>query len=582
MTAFSFILGVLPLLIATGAGSGSRKALGTAVFGGMSLATVLGVIWIPVFYVMVQKLRDPRMPQPAGDSGGGAGRPRHKEGEREVPRDGAEPATGAARSLGALALAALLIAGGCTTVGPDYTPPETPMPSGAPMPDAWHAAAMEGLEEGEANLQQWWTAFQDPMLDDLIERARQQNLDIRLALARVQEARAIYGVATGDRLPVIDATGAAGVDRANDAGLPEAFSSETLGVLSVGVDARWEIDVFGRIARNIESALASYEASIESYRDVLVSLFSEVAFAYVDVRALQDRIRFAQANIESQQNSLQLTRDRFSAGLTSRLDVAQAESNLADTQARVPQLEQQLEFAYNRLAVLLAQPPGALSAELSVEAGIPLPPDEITRGIPADLLRQRPDIRRAERILAAQTAQIGVATADLYPTFSLTGMFTFGLATGDGNTTGYGWNILPGFRWNLFDRERIHNRVRAQEAVTEQTFVAYEQTVLAALEDVEDAMIAYAKERERLARLTEAVDASQRAVELVRTQYLSGLTNFQNVLDSQRTLFQLQDQLAASEGAAVQNLVLLYRALGGGWDPSETVEAIAAQGGDGR
>ncbi|MGD8329363.1 MAG: efflux transporter outer membrane subunit, partial [Acidobacteriota bacterium] len=486
---------------------------------------------------------------------------------------GPKPKGGAARALGALAATLLLIGVGCTKVGPDYAPPERPLPDATAIPDAWHTQAVEGLEDGQSHLQQWWASLEDPMLDSLIERAYDQNLDIRLAVARIQEARALYGVATGDRLPVIDANGAAGMSRTNEAGLSVDIEPDTLAVLDVGVDARWEIDVFGRIARNIESAAASYQATVESYRDVLVSLFSEVALAYIDVRSLQDRIRFAQSNIQAQENSLQLTRDRFAAGLTSRLDVAQAESNLADTQARIPQLRQQLEFAYNRLAVLLAQPPGTLSAELAAPGAIPDPPVQITRGIPADLLRQRPDIRQAERILAAQTAQIGVATADLYPTFSLTGAFTFGLASGDGNTTGFGWNILPGFRWNLFDRERIRNRIRATEAVTEQALVAYEQTVLGALEDVEDAMVAYANEQERRARLFEAVDASQRAVDLVRTQYLSGLTNFQNVLDSQRTLFQLQDQLATSEGIVVQNLVLLYRALGGGWEIPDLVTA---------
>ncbi len=571
MTAFSFILGVIPLLIASGAGSGSRKALGTAVFGGMVLATILGVVWIPVFYVVVQKLRDRRMPHPeggpredtpgdksgAGASGGG------------INPAGPEPATGAARAMGALVLALLLVGTGCATVGPDYARPETPMPDGSPLPDAWHMQAMEGLEDGEATLQQWWTSFNDPQLDNLMTRARQSNLDISLALARIQEARALYGVATGDRMPVIDTSGNAGVARQNEAGLPPEIGVQTNALLTVGIDASWEIDVFGRIARNIESALASYEASVETYRDVLVSLFAEVAFNYVDVRALQDRIEYAMENIVAQEASLQLTRDRFAAGLTSGLDVAQAESNLADTRARVPPLEQQLDFSLNRLAILLAVPPGALDTELRNDADIPMPPDEVTRGIPADLMRQRPDIRRAERILAAQTAQIGVATADLYPTFSLTGLFTFGLVSGDGNTTGFGWNILPGFRWNLFDRERIHNSIRAIEAVTDQAYVSYEQTVLAALEDVENSMVAYAREQQRRMQLREAVEASQRAVDLVRTQYLSGLTNFQNVLDSQRTLFQLQDQLAQSEGVVVQNLVLLYRALGGGWELSD-------------
>ena len=274
MTTFSFILGVIPLVVATGAGSGSRTALGTAVFGGMSMATVLGVIFIPVFYVVVQKLRDRSMPQPEGGPNGAE--PAGGEPGEDTPGGGPDtilagdsdggidpaPATGAARAMGVFVLALLLVGTGCATGGPDYARPATPMPDGAPMPDAWHMQAMEGLEEGEATLQRWWTSFNDPQLDDLMTRARRSNLDISLALARIQEARALYGVATGDRMPVIDTSGSAGVTRLNEAGLPAAFDVETNAVLTVGVDASWEIDVFGRIARNIESALASYEASV--------------------------------------------------------------------------------------------------------------------------------------------------------------------------------------------------------------------------------------------------------------------------------------------------------------------------------
>ncbi len=456
-------------------------------------------------------------------------------------------------------------------VGPDYVKPESPMPDGAPAPDAWHTAATAGMAEGNAPLQTWWSVFNDPTLNGLMGRAGAQNLDISQALARIQEARAFIGVVSGNRLPVIDITGQVPVANTGDAAVPELFPVDTTVLMSVGVGASWEIDVFGRVARGIESAVAGYDAAIEDYRDVMVSLYAEVAFGYVEVRALQDRIRFAMSNIESQRDSLQLTRDRFAAGLTSRLDVAQAEQNLYDSEATIPPLEQGLQFALNRLALLLALPPGSLDEELGVEANIPIPPDEVAVGIPIDLMRQRPDIRRAERILASQTAQIGVATADLYPSFSLSGALTFDVGN-IGDTTGFGWNFLPGFRWNLFDRERIHNRVRVEEAVTEQAFLAYEQTMLGALEDVENSMIAYAKEQERRAHLTTAVDASSRAVELVRTQYLAGLTNFQNLLDTQRSLLTLQDQLAASEGIVVQNLISLYRALGGGWDPTLPVE----------
>ena len=467
-----------------------------------------------------------------------------------------------------LASLALVLAGACK-VGPDYAPPPTPLPNAAPMPDRWNAEATMGLESGEARLQTWWHVFDDPTLESLVERAQLQNLDLKQAVARVREARAFVGVARGDRMPAVDALAEGNVGKTSDASVPQAPEGgfQTAGLFSTGVDASWEIDVFGRLARNIEAAEAGYEASVEDYRDVLVSLLAEVALAYVDVRSLQQRLDFARSNVTSQRESLQLTRDRFNAGLTSALDVAQAESNLGDTEATIPQLEQALGFALNRLAVLLATTPGALDDELSRAGSIPEPPAAVGVGIPAELVRQRPDVRGAERLLASQTARIGVATADLYPRFSLFGFFSFD-AGNVGDSTGVGWSLVPGVRFNLFDRERIRSRVRVEEARAEQTFLAYEQTVLRALEDVENAMIAYAKERERRERLVEAVDATERSVELVRTQYLSGLTNFQNVLDSQRSLFRLQDQLATSEGLQIQNLIVLYRALGGGWDPN--------------
>jgi NodT family efflux transporter outer membrane factor (OMF) lipoprotein len=461
-------------------------------------------------------------------------------------------------------------------VGPDYEKP-SPLPNDQPLPDAWHNAAVLGVSSGEADLQTWWTVLGDQTLEELLQRAALENLSLRQAIARIAEARAFVGVARGERMPVVDATGNVNVGQQSEATLPVVLpgATDATTLLSIGVDAAWEMDIFGKFARNIESTEAGFEGSVEDYRDVLVSLLAEVALAYVDVRAFQRRIELARANVEAQRESLQLTRDRFDAGLTSALDVAQAESNLGDTESTIPRLEQSLEFALNRLAVLVAVAPGSLHQDLAAGAGVPATPSSIAVGIPANVMRQRPDIRAAERFLAAQTAQIGVATADLYPRFSLRGFFTFNWGNVGDESTGTGWSLIPGFSWNLFDRGRIRARVQVEEARTQQAFLAYEQTVLVALEDVENAMVAYFKEQERRDRLTEAVDAAERSVELVRTQYLSGLTNFQNVLDSQRSLFRFQDQLAESEGLTVQNLILLYRSLGGGWDvDAQAVPAV--------
>jgi NodT family efflux transporter outer membrane factor (OMF) lipoprotein len=461
---------------------------------------------------------------------------------------------------------------GCITAGPDYVEPELE------TPDAWHTAATEGLAEGEASLQTWWKVFENPQLDSLIERALESNLSLELALWRVEEARALRGVAAGARVPQVDFSGESSRSEPSDKGAlgdlapPGGFDAQNLHDYNIG--AVWELDLFGRIRRSVESADASLQASVEDYRDVLVSLLAEVALNYVDVRSLQERIQLANANVEAQLETLGLTQDRFKTGLVSALDVAQAESNLANTESLIPTLETQLQLALNRLAVLLGQAPGAVHAELEEVHPLPSEPQDVTVGLPANLLRQRPDVRRAERQLAAQTARVGVATADLYPTFSLGG-FLGVQATSSGDLTSSDsltWGVGLPIRWNLFAGGRIRSQIRAEEARTEQAMLAYELTVLFALEETEGAMVAYENEQIRRSLLARSVDATERSLELVLTQYRAGLTDFQNVLDTQRTLLNRQDDLAASRGQVVRNLIALYRSLGGGWTPTEEPE----------
>jgi NodT family efflux transporter outer membrane factor (OMF) lipoprotein len=436
------------------------------------------------------------------------------------------------------------------------------------MPDVWATKAAEGVAEGDASAQTWWETLGDPALVDLLKRAETANLDLQVAVARIREARASYRIATGEWFPDVNAEGSA---------TTQELSESSFGVLggdrfesyTVGAGLTWEIDVFGRIRRSVESATASVEASVEDYRDVLVILLAEVGLNYVDAITLRARIDLAEENVQAQKESVQLTEDRFAAGLTSALDVAQAESNLANTEAGIPRLESQLNAALNRIAVLLGENPGSVHDELLRQTDLPRPPAEVVVGIPADVVRQRPDIRRAERDLAAQTARIGVATADLYPRFSITGFLgydagsTGDLVDGDSAT----WNVGLPFFSHLFDRGRTRGRIQIEEARTDQLLAAYKLTVLVALEEVEDALVFYAKEKVRRDRLARAVDATQRSVDLVRTQYKTGLTDFQNVLDSERSLTDQQDQLAESEGQVVNNLIALYRALGGGWRP---------------
>jgi multidrug efflux system outer membrane protein len=430
----------------------------------------------------------------------------------------------------------------CKAVGPDYEAPQLE------LPDAWNQAALAGLEEGEADLRTWWKVLGDPILDDLIERADGGNLDLIVAAARVRETRALRRVVVTDRLPTVDAAGGASRRRSSRDLVPGAEASS---VYSIGADASWELDVWGRVRRNVEAAEADVQAADEALRDVVVLLYSEVALAYVELRSLQQRISFAEQNIAVQESTLTLVNDRYNAELVPELDTL------------------------HRLALLIGEEPGSLYELLKPQAPIPAAQVELARGIPADVLRQRPDVRAAERALAAQTARIGVATAELYPQFSLTGNFGWDatkigdLATSDALT----WGIGIPFRWNLFNRDRVHANIEVQEARAEALQAEYERTVLGALGEVESSLANYGEQVQRTQLLEGSAEAASRTVELVRTLYKSGLTNFQNVLDSERSLFQEQDALAESRGAEARNLILLYRSLGGGWQPVEEEEA---------
>ncbi len=475
-----------------------------------------------------------------------------------------------------LALALILLQG-CfgvgPRVGPDYSPPKLE------MQDAWHQAVTDGLVEGEANLQTWWTVFNDPVLNGLIERSAKSNLELKVAYARIKEARALKGIATGERFSDIDSIGDAMRERTAHT-LASAQKARTDEFFQFGGDASWEIDFWGRIDRSIESTDASLEASIEDYRDVLVVLNAEVASNYVEVRTLQDRIRFIMGNIETQRKSLQLTKDRFDAGLAPELDVQQAELNLARTESSLPTLQMLLVQTINRLGVLLGEHPDALHGELAQLNSIPKPSEQITVGLPVELMRQRPDIRQAERELAAQTALIGVATADLYPRFSLFG--TFALAANDfSDAVSYSKSRMhsfgPSFRWNIFDGGRVRNQIRVENFRTEQALARYEQTILIALEDVENAMVSYIQEDVRREALERSVMAARKSTELVGTLYVNGLTDFQNVQEMERFQFEQEDQFAESEGQVIQNLISIYRSLGGGWAPEHAQHTESKQ-----
>jgi multidrug efflux system outer membrane protein len=462
----------------------------------------------------------------------------------------------------ALALSALILAG--CAAGPDYVEPDLT------APDAWTCAIELEMSSATPDLEAWWTALGDTALVSLIAQADTSNLGAAAALARLEEARAAAGIARGAYWPRVDARGNYTRAKLSEQSSPGNVTGGGPDDLwEAGFDATWEIDVFGRNRRLNEAALASWEASVEGYRDALVTLYAEVASNYVLVRTLQTRLDYATANVKALESTAQLTQDRYDAGLTSLLDVTRAQSNLASTRASIPSLEADLEAALNRMAVLLGQAPGSLHGRMAASTPLPQAPDSLLVGLPAELLRRRPDVRRAERQLAAQTARIGVASADLYPTFSISGFLgleatDFGDLTGDGGAT---WGLIPGFRWNLFNGGATRSRIQVEEARAEQALAAYEETVLRALEDVENAMVGLDRARKRRDELLTATEATASSVDLVHTQYISGLTDFQNYLDAQRSLVGQQDQLAISEGAVVQQLIALNKALGGGWSP---------------
>ncbi|RJQ67361.1 MAG: efflux transporter outer membrane subunit [Desulfobacteraceae bacterium] len=467
----------------------------------------------------------------------------------------------ALKTAGLIAAAlSLLMLAGCPAVGPDYVRPETE------LPPAWHSQTQDGLTPATPEpqaLANWWTTLDDPMLASLIQRAADGNLDLQTAQARVREARARRGISQADFYPSLDA-GASATKVRSSAGTGFGRRTE---LYETGFDALWELDVFGGVRRSVEAADADLQASQEDLGSVLVSLLAEVALNYIDVRTLQTRITVAVANAQAQEETYQLTRSRYEAGLTDELAVQSALYTLAGTRAEIPVLRTGLESAMNRLAVLLGVAPGVLHAELRVPSDIPVPPVSVAVGVPADTIRRRPDVRRAERQLAAQTALIGVATADLYPRFVLLGSLGYeALSTGDLFSSGsLAWRIGPQVSWRLFSGGAVRQNIEVQSARQEQTLKQYQATVLGALEEAENTLTAYIGEQARRDALVTATQAAAQAFQLARDQYQAGLVDFSEVLIAQRSLLSFEDQLALSTGAVTANLVRIYKSLGGGW-----------------
>ena len=466
---------------------------------------------------------------------------------------------GFCRSILLIIMSGLMLIG-CAAVGPNYTKVEPK------APQQWHTAPEDGLRFAKVSpeaLARWWTLLGDPELSDLERRAVAGNLDLQVATARVLEARALRGIEEAGRFPTLD--GSASVSRSRSS--ENSGTGKTTNFYAAGFDADWELDIFGGVRRSREAAQANLEATQENVHDVLVSLLAEVALNYVDVRTLQARLAALRANLKAQQDIYALNLSRFQAGLIDELAVQQSHYVLESTRSQIPALETNLERAKNRLAVLLGEKPGDLHEELAETKPIPVLPLTVVVGIPADTLRHRPDVRRAERNLAAQTARIGVATADLYPRFRLFG--SIGLESVSGGSlwewASRTWSLGPSISWKIFHAGAIRQNIRVQNARQKQALIQYQSTVLNAQEEVENALVAYAKEQHRRQSLKAAVTAARRAYELSWDRYNAGLVDFNNVLDATRSLQSFQDELASSDGTATSNLIRLYKALGGGW-----------------
>jgi NodT family efflux transporter outer membrane factor (OMF) lipoprotein len=473
-------------------------------------------------------------------------------------------------SLPFLAAALLAATAGCA-VGPDYRP------ASAPAPAHWSEPLGGGETAAPDTVTAWWRTFRDPELDSLIDRAVRANPDLRIAQARVREARARYGVAAADLAPSADATGADSRQQAShhqpvlgSVPLPPSTPFDNQ-VYQAGVDASWEIDVFGGRRREVEAARAEVGAAENDRRATLLVLLGDVASNYVAVRGYQRRLTIAEENIAAQRQGLAIARDRFTHGLATDLDVEESSTLLAETQAEVPALESARQAAGHRLGVLLGQDPGALLAELSARAPIPPAPGFVPVGLPSDLLLRRPDVRRAERELAAATANIGVAKADLFPKFYLTGTAGYqSVSASDWFTSPSSfWSIGPSIQWKIFDAGRVRAAIRVQNARQEQALAAYERTVLTAFEEVENGLVSYAQEQVRRQALQEAVASSRKSLDLANRLYTGGLTDFLRVLEAERALYEAQDRLAQSDQAISGNLIALYESLGGGWQRYE-------------
>lgn len=476
-------------------------------------------------------------------------------------------------------IAAIFLTTGCTMVGPDFVKPE------APVGKEWLEARDPEIKTEASDYKNWWAVFNDPVLNNLVETAYQQNLPLQISGLRILQARAQLGIVVGNLYPQLQ-QGRGGADYSSiSENAPNSLNSDdSFWQYNAGFDAAWELDIWGKFRRAVESGVANLETSIANYDDVLVSLTAEVARAYVLFRTFEERLEIARQNVKIQERSLQIAEIRFKAGAVTELDVVQAKSLLRNTEASIPRFDAAIRQTKNALAILMGKLPGEIDGMISGNKLIPKAPPEVVVDIPAELMRRRPDIQLAEYQIATQTPLIGVSRAELFPAFQLFG--SIGLASSNSKNTiaggrnGSSFSDLfdsdsleffggPSFTWNLFNYGRIKNRVRTEDALLQQLIVNYEDTVLRAHQEVEDSLVGFLRKQEEAGFLLDSVKASQRSVDLSMLQYKEGLVDYQRVLDTQRFLTDQQDAWTATRGDVILNLVSMYKALGGGWQIRE-------------
>jgi multidrug efflux system outer membrane protein len=445
-------------------------------------------------------------------------------------------------------------------VGPNYVRPESPA---APV----FAAAEPAVFSPQEGTVEFWKAFGDPTLDRLIGDALAANHDLRIALARLEETRAIHRLSQFDLFPTVTASGSYTREE-----LPAAQSfgigrSLEQSYYDAGFDASWELDFFGRVRRNVEAARAEAQGAAASLEDAQVSVTAEVARVYFELRGQQDELAVARRNVENQTSTLDLTRKQLDAGRGTEFDTSRAQAQLSTTRASIAPLEAAIARSMHRLAVLTGREPTALTALLAPERELPALPQIVAVGDPAALLRRRPDIRVAERALAASTARVGVAVADLFPRVTFNG--SFGYAAGAPSELGAAgtraYTIGPAITWAAFDLGRVHARIQGARADSEAALAGYEKTVLGALEETENALVTHARSRDRLAEMSEAARESRTAAEIARRRFEGGMSSFLEVLVAEHTQLDAEDQLAQSRTDTATTLIAVYKALGGAW-----------------